>query len=350
MAISEVEAFDSRNPIDLIDQIACRNDWASDRSTDDELTMQVAGKWTDYHVSLNWRDDLETLDGAEHDHDRRRALRSGRPTFRRIVENLRAAAHAVPLRFNVRINIDRRNAGDIEQLMAELAAAGLSGRPDFRIYFAPVEAITEGCHGVADDCMGKAEYGRLEAHLYRRAIELGLAAMPQPPRFHGTCAAVRPGGLVIVPTGAVHKCWDTVNQPEHAIGNVFDLEALSKSPALLRWLRWSPFDHPACRDCRLLPVCAGACAYKFLHAEDTLGEAAELPCPSWKYNIKERLLLRAEKMGAIDPADIDRSLPGVFTDPAELCIEGAPVAPIAPRRARRTRLPIIQSPSLEDRP
>lgn len=61
MAISEVEAFDSRNPIDLIDQIACRNDWASDRSTDDELTMQVAGKWTDYHVSLNWRDDLETL-------------------------------------------------------------------------------------------------------------------------------------------------------------------------------------------------------------------------------------------------------------------------------------------------
>jgi hypothetical protein len=61
MAISEVETMQARNPIDLVDQIANRNDWASDRTTDDELTMQVAGKWTDYHVSLNWRDDLETL-------------------------------------------------------------------------------------------------------------------------------------------------------------------------------------------------------------------------------------------------------------------------------------------------
>lgn len=61
MAISEVETSQTRNPIDLVDQIANQNDWASDRTTDDELTMQVAGKWADYHVSLNWRDDLETL-------------------------------------------------------------------------------------------------------------------------------------------------------------------------------------------------------------------------------------------------------------------------------------------------
>ena len=37
------------------------NDWACERTSDDELTLTVAGQWTDYHVSLNWRDDLETL-------------------------------------------------------------------------------------------------------------------------------------------------------------------------------------------------------------------------------------------------------------------------------------------------
>jgi hypothetical protein len=51
----------SNNPLDLIEHIASKHDWAMDRVTDDELTLTVAGQWTDYHVSLNWRGDLETL-------------------------------------------------------------------------------------------------------------------------------------------------------------------------------------------------------------------------------------------------------------------------------------------------
>ena len=50
-----------RNPVDLVEQIAHRSDWSCDRASDDELTMVVAGSWTEYHVSLNWREDLETL-------------------------------------------------------------------------------------------------------------------------------------------------------------------------------------------------------------------------------------------------------------------------------------------------
>lgn len=60
MAISQTN-IDSSNPVDLIEQIAHGYDWATDRSAPDELTLVVAGSWADYHVSLNWRDDLETL-------------------------------------------------------------------------------------------------------------------------------------------------------------------------------------------------------------------------------------------------------------------------------------------------
>src|SRR5262245_53842832 len=49
------------NPLDLVERIAGKHGWAMDRAGDDELTLTVAGQWTDYHVSLNWRDDLETL-------------------------------------------------------------------------------------------------------------------------------------------------------------------------------------------------------------------------------------------------------------------------------------------------
>lgn len=51
----------SSNPVDIVENIATFHDWAFERSTDDELTMSVTGTWCDYHLSLNWRDDLESL-------------------------------------------------------------------------------------------------------------------------------------------------------------------------------------------------------------------------------------------------------------------------------------------------
>lgn len=61
MAISEIGYERVTNPVDLIEQIASGNDWTTERTAPDELTLIVAGSWTDYHVSLNWRGDLETL-------------------------------------------------------------------------------------------------------------------------------------------------------------------------------------------------------------------------------------------------------------------------------------------------
>ncbi len=51
----------SSNPVDLVENIATIHNWAFERSTEDELTLSVEGSWCDYHISLNWRDDLETL-------------------------------------------------------------------------------------------------------------------------------------------------------------------------------------------------------------------------------------------------------------------------------------------------
>src|SRR5262245_19027374 len=49
------------NPLDLVEHIAGKHGWAMDRAGDDVLTLTVSGQWTDYHMSLNWRGDLETL-------------------------------------------------------------------------------------------------------------------------------------------------------------------------------------------------------------------------------------------------------------------------------------------------
>jgi len=61
MASAELSHSRVHSPIDLIEQIASDNDWATERTSADELTLIVAGQWSDYNVSLNWRGDLETL-------------------------------------------------------------------------------------------------------------------------------------------------------------------------------------------------------------------------------------------------------------------------------------------------
>ncbi len=59
--IANFEAQHEINPVDLVEHVAINQDWAVERTSDDELTMAVAGSWTDYHISLNWRNDLESL-------------------------------------------------------------------------------------------------------------------------------------------------------------------------------------------------------------------------------------------------------------------------------------------------
>jgi uncharacterized protein len=180
-----------------------------------------------------------------------------------------------------------------------------------------VESITEGCHSVQGVTMSKASYAQLEVELYQHAYKAGLAALPYPPRFLGTCAAVRPGGLVVLPNGDLHKCWDTVSSPHLKVGTIFDVEKVAENELARAWHTWTPFQNQTCRNCKILPNCAGACAYKFIHAESTRGEAAVLPCPSWKYNIKERLLNRALATGLVKESEIEPS--DRRTDPTELC-------------------------------
>jgi hypothetical protein len=61
MAIAKSGHGHANNPVDLVEQVASVHDWPAERTNEDELTMTIAGTWADYHVSLNWRADLESL-------------------------------------------------------------------------------------------------------------------------------------------------------------------------------------------------------------------------------------------------------------------------------------------------
>ena len=49
------------NPVDVIEHLAAVKEWSFDRACDDEIAISITGRWTDYHLSLTWMDELEAL-------------------------------------------------------------------------------------------------------------------------------------------------------------------------------------------------------------------------------------------------------------------------------------------------
>jgi len=49
------------HPLDLVEEIASANEWAFDRTNDDELVAQLAGKWGDYRLYFGWSPDMSAL-------------------------------------------------------------------------------------------------------------------------------------------------------------------------------------------------------------------------------------------------------------------------------------------------
>lgn len=61
MTYIEADVVRRSNPVDLIERIAHSNDWNFERADDDEITLSIDGKWSDYHVSFSWMDELEAF-------------------------------------------------------------------------------------------------------------------------------------------------------------------------------------------------------------------------------------------------------------------------------------------------
>lgn len=61
MSLIEIDFERPDNPVDTIETVAALNDWSFERSGEDEITISVAGRWCDYHVSFSWMEEVEAL-------------------------------------------------------------------------------------------------------------------------------------------------------------------------------------------------------------------------------------------------------------------------------------------------
>lgn len=49
------------NPIDLVEEIVLANEWRHDRSSDEELHVEIPGRWCDYRLLFLWQREMSAL-------------------------------------------------------------------------------------------------------------------------------------------------------------------------------------------------------------------------------------------------------------------------------------------------
>ncbi len=61
MALITAEPHESSNPLDIFETVAAAQNWAFDRTGEDEIDIVLSGIWSEYPVAVNWREDLEAV-------------------------------------------------------------------------------------------------------------------------------------------------------------------------------------------------------------------------------------------------------------------------------------------------
>jgi hypothetical protein len=60
-SLSVVNGHGAANPIDLAEEIVLANQWAHDRASDEELLVEIGGKWCDYRILFIWQREISAL-------------------------------------------------------------------------------------------------------------------------------------------------------------------------------------------------------------------------------------------------------------------------------------------------
>lgn len=238
-----------------------------------------------------------TIDGDRETHDTMRPLTSGGRTFDRILDNIEQTLDSTALSIQTRVNVGQRNVDRAAAMLDDFAARRLAQRGRFQVYFSPIEASTPESGSAFEERMSRAEFNRKVLALEGKARQLGFAEIYTPSSgFMGMCVAASKSGYVIAGNGDVHKCWETAHDPSKRTGSIFEPGTLHDSVNASLWKQWTPFDNAICSACKILPMCGGHCAHRFIYS--SLDDTA-LPCPSWKWNTADYLFSRAKAFGVV---------------------------------------------------
>lgn len=261
-------------------------------------TLLTVENLVEMHTEMKiWHVEV-TLDGLGEVHDAHRPLKNGHSSFQGIVDTLLAALddpRLANLSLGLRTNVDNRNIDKIDEYVDYMAERGF-GRSKVMFKFAPVHSWS---NDISANDMGMIEFARREAFWLTKLVALGLntSLLPAEP-VSTVCVAASRSAEVIDPVGRIFACVEHPLVPSDAsraltvLPELADTQLRPPGP-YENWATELPQADYGCKSCVLLGVCGGSCPKQWEN-----GEAA---CPSFKFNLQDRLHLTAVSNG-LQPA------------------------------------------------
>lgn len=191
-----------------------------------------------------------TLDGPDAEtHDKTRCLKSGGPTFERIMENIRAFPGKADI--VVRCNVHRGNAHAYPQLKEQILSFAKEAQREISVYAGHMDG--HGAYAnMAMDALEFANFKRSAAPAIERIGYTGPL-----------CMAPKLLDMVVDEQGNLYKCLESVGRASESFGNVrdFDFEKPQSGAmdVLSTWLGYAWPEDAECMDCPILPFCLGGC-------------------------------------------------------------------------------------------
>lgn len=213
------------------------------------LNKQVVDKLVELRISSI----QITLDGAAEDHDCRRPLAGGFPTFNRIMDNLCSLNGRTDISIAIRINADKHNIDRVDRVIDILKEKNISHMSR------PYLAMVENLNGSYNDnsCFHTNEFSMI---IYDFVLRNNLDVLEYIPiQLANYCGADSVGSYVVNADGLLYKCWSEMGIKERSIGSV--QEGICSMESLLPYMLYDATADEECRKCKHLPICMGGCPF-----------------------------------------------------------------------------------------
>ena len=60
-ALATDTSTSTHNPLDIVEEIVTANEWAFERVSDDEMVVEIGGRWCDYRLFFMWQKEVSAM-------------------------------------------------------------------------------------------------------------------------------------------------------------------------------------------------------------------------------------------------------------------------------------------------
>lgn len=212
------------------------------------LSRKIAGMFESLHIT-----GIQiTIDGSEEVHNKRRPLINGKPTYRKIVDNLIDCKETLTCSVALRINVDKTNASDADRVLAELRHHNLERR--VRPYVGQILNINgQYADGI---CYDSEEFSEIELSFFD-AHDRILEAYPVPRGCF--CCADSASSFVINADGKMYRCWSDIGIEERSYYDLAADRPTENYGVIGSYLNYDATQDDECMHCKYIPLCMGGC-------------------------------------------------------------------------------------------